>query len=174
MLRPAREIQIKPDVALAMMRDEREETEDINGTFYLVGHRPGEPPAMVIVPCIETPAVTALLIPRLAAAENMIIDSVAMVMDTYRYLDFERPSDDADLGALFRAGDPRVGEAIVAACVDKDGPGWYVTQSYLSFEGGVIWGDVEDISQNATVGGLVDGDQEHWRNIRRELEGLLR
>jgi hypothetical protein len=166
------EIQIDYETALAIMRDEREAEEHVNGTFYLVGHRPGEDPMMAIVPCVETPAVTVLLIPMMSAQEDMTIDSVAMAMDTYRFSDNTRPDPGVDLATLFAAGDPRVSEALVVACVDKDGPGWYYTQTYVAIDNKIVWGDIEDINENADL--YDDGERAHHRSIRRELEGLLR
>ena len=43
-----------------------------------------------------------------------------------------------------------VREAIVASCVEKDGPGWYVAQSYIKHETGIVWGDVETFDASKT------------------------
>jgi len=167
-------IQVTAEIALDFMRDQREQGE-ANGIFYLVGQRPGEEPALVMVPCIEPPQVTATLIPVMAENEDMTIDSVVMCVDTYRYIDTSPPGPD-DLGTLFAAGDPRVSEAIVASCVEKDGPGWYVAQSYIKHENGIVWGDPEhfDARKVEVESASEIGARLHWQGLRHQMESILR
>lgn len=130
------------DEALAQARATFEAGADEFMAVIMLGT---EPPTIMLSP--EHPSV------MFAAIQHMIKsgdvrrpDWIAMVSDTYYFNGREDDEHPGSLAKLFKAGDPRVSEALVATCVAPDGPSYMVCQTYERLHGGAFeWGEPFDM-----------------------------
>jgi hypothetical protein len=132
------------DDLLADMRDMLANDPDQNAMIYLGG--PGHQLGMV--PCIDMP-------PRdtLRALGMLVLDGkidppvwVTLVADSYTSTDMtesERGQLVGSLESLFKAGDPRVGEAMIALGMHSDGTSFVVEQPYVHQDGCFTWGEIK-------------------------------
>jgi hypothetical protein len=131
------------DDLLADMRDMLANDPDQNATIYLGG--PGS--QLGIVPCVA-------MAPRdtLRAIGMLVLDGkldppvwVTLIADSYVASDMTE-EERAQIGPfepLFQAGDPRVGEAMMALGMHSDGTSFVVEQPYVHQDGCFTWGEIK-------------------------------
>jgi len=97
----------------------------------------------------------------IAARVVGVIPKVAWVAATSdmwhrRFTDGTTPDDvrHGTLEEMHNAGDTSVTEALMAMCVAPDGPGYDVLQPYTRTEDGIVWGEVENLSEAEHHGAL--------------------
>lgn len=94
---------------------------------------------------------------------------VAVVADTY-HLETDRADEveqieHGSLAQRFAAGDPRVGEQVIASCLCPDGPTYDWVQPYVRDEGEIDWREPEQMPRDATSEGILS-------DLMREVVGM--
>lgn len=145
-----------PETLMGMMRDMLIKDPEQNAVIFF-----GSGDRDVIMPCTEHPTdMLALIEGSVHMGALPKPDWIAVVSDSYSLTVPEEevpPMRAGLLGEMFAAGDPRVREAILAACLAPDGPSYARRQTYTKTADGFDWDEPEDLPPEASGGAIANG-----------------